>query len=47
MKAFSLFLAELNDGTTHAALTGDLEELFQQVKSTGRSVYAVLLGNPG
>lgn len=37
MKAFSLFLAELNDGSTHAALTGDLQELFQQVKSTGRS----------
>lgn len=37
MKAFSLFLVELNDGTTHAALTGDLQELLQQVKNTGRA----------
>lgn len=37
MKAFSLFLAELNDGTTHAGLTADLQELFQTVKATGRA----------
>jgi hypothetical protein len=37
MKAFALFLAELNDGSTHAGLTGDLMELLQAVKSTGRT----------
>ena len=37
MKAFSHFLTDLNDGTTHAALTGDLQELLQQVKNTGRT----------
>lgn len=36
MKAFSLFLVELNDGSTHAGLTADLQELFQTVKNTGR-----------
>jgi hypothetical protein len=37
MKAFSLFLADLNDGHTHAALTGELAE---------QSLYTVLLGAP-
>lgn len=37
MKAFSLFLVELNDGMTHAGLTADLQELLQTVKNTGRS----------
>lgn len=37
MKAFSLFLVELNDGSTHAGLTADLQELFQTVKNTGRA----------
>lgn len=27
MKSFSLFLADLNDGSTLAGLTGDLDEL--------------------
>lgn len=37
MKAFSLFLVDLNDGHTHAGLTGDLAELLQTVRNTGRS----------
>jgi hypothetical protein len=37
MKSFSLFLVDLNDGTTHAGLTGDLAELLQAVKNTGRT----------
>ena len=37
MKAFSLFLAELNDGSTHSGLTADLMELLQAVKNTGRT----------
>lgn len=37
MKAFSLFLVELNDGSTHAGLTRDLSELLQAVKATGRT----------
>ncbi|VTU38457.1 hypothetical protein H4CHR_04430 [Variovorax sp. PBS-H4] len=37
MKSFSLFINELNDGSTHAALTADLKELLQTVQSTGRS----------
>lgn len=36
-KSFALFLNELNDGQTLAGLTGDLAELLQAVKSTGRS----------
>lgn len=36
MKAFSLFLVDLNDGRTHTALTADLAELLQTVKATGR-----------
>ena len=37
MKSFAIFLADLNDGQTLAGLTGDLTELLQQVKATGRS----------
>lgn len=37
MKSFALFLADLNDGQTHAGLTGDLAELLQSVKTHGRS----------
>lgn len=37
MKAFSIFLNDLNNGTTHAGLTGDFNELLQSVKSVGRS----------
>lgn len=37
MKAFSLFLNDVNDGRTHAALTQDLGDLFQAVQSNGRS----------
>jgi hypothetical protein len=36
MKALSLFLQELNGGTTHAACTADLAELFKTVQETGR-----------
>ena len=37
MKSFNLFLQDLNDGSTHAGLTGDLAELLAAVKSTGRT----------
>lgn len=37
MKSFTLFLNELNDGSTHAALTAGMKELLQTVQSTGRS----------
>ena len=37
MKAFSLFLVELNEGSTHAALTGDLGDLLRTVQATGRA----------
>jgi hypothetical protein len=37
MKSFALFLNDLNDGSTHAGLTGDLSELLQAVKNTGRT----------
>lgn len=36
MKAISLFLQEINGGTTHAACTADLAELFKTVQETGR-----------
>jgi hypothetical protein len=32
-----LFLQDLNDGSTLAGLTGDLNELLQEVKATGRA----------
>ena len=37
MKSFNLFLQDLNDGSTLAGLTGDLAELLQAVKNTGRT----------
>lgn len=37
MKAFTLFLVDLNDGRTHAALGADLAELLQTVRNTGRA----------
>ena len=37
MKAFSLFLADLNDGQTHTELTGHLAELLMAVKAHGRA----------
>ena len=36
MKAFSLFVQDINGGSTHAALTSDLGELFASVQSNGR-----------
>lgn len=36
MKPFSLFLVDLNDGTTHAGLTGDFAQLLQEVQAHGR-----------
>lgn len=36
MKAFSLFLTDLNDGSTHAALTGEMAELLSAVRISGR-----------
>ena len=37
MKPFSLFLAEINEGQTNAALTAHIAELFQAVKTHGRA----------
>jgi len=37
MKSFNQFLVDLNDGSTHAGLTGDLADLLQAVKATGRT----------
>jgi hypothetical protein len=37
MKSFNQLLADLNDGSTLAGLTGDLEELLQAVQNTGRT----------
>ena len=36
MKSFNMFLQDLNDGQTHAGLTGDLAELLNAVKTHGR-----------
>ena len=36
-KSFSILLHELNDGSTHAALTADIGELLRTVQATGRS----------
>lgn len=36
MKSFNVFLTELNDGQTNAALTQDFAELLQFVKATGK-----------
>jgi len=37
MKAFSVFLNDVNDGRTHAELTRDLQELFAAVQANGRA----------
>lgn len=37
MKSFNQLLVDLNDGSTLAGLTSDLEELLQAVKATGRT----------
>lgn len=37
MKAFSVFLTELNEGATHSAITADLAELLRTVQATGRA----------
>lgn len=37
MKSFNQLLADLNDGSTLAGLTGDLAELLQTVQNTGRA----------
>lgn len=37
MKAFSVFLNDVNDGKTHAELTRDLQELFAAVQNNGRA----------
>lgn len=37
MKSFNQLLADLNDGSTLAGLTGDLAELLQAVQNTGRT----------
>lgn len=37
MKSFNLLLTELNEGSTHSALTGDLAELLRTVQATGRA----------
>jgi hypothetical protein len=36
MKSFSHLLNEINEGSVHAALTGDMAELLRTVKTTGR-----------
>ncbi|MFC5524046.1 hypothetical protein [Polaromonas jejuensis] len=36
MKSFNILLAELNEGSAHAALTSDLAELLRTVQNTGR-----------
>lgn len=35
-KSFTILLNELNDGSTHAALSADLAELLRTVQNTGR-----------
>ncbi|WP_213956297.1 hypothetical protein [Variovorax sp. dw_954] len=37
MKSYSVFLNELNDGTSHAGVTAALSEALQSVQSTGKS----------
>lgn len=37
MKAFAVILNELNEGSIHAALTADLDELLRTVQATGRA----------
>lgn len=36
-QSFSVFLVDLNDGSTHAGLTADFYELLQAVRNHGRS----------
>lgn len=36
-QSFAVFIAELNDGSTLAGLTGDFKELLQAVRDHGRS----------
>ncbi len=36
-QSFNVFLADLNDGSTLAGLTGDLQDLLQAVRDHGRS----------
>src|SRR5437867_2135171 len=36
MKSFNILVAELNEGSAHAALTADLAELLRTVQNTGR-----------
>lgn len=36
MKAFSKLLTEINEGTTHSAITADMAELLKTVQTTGR-----------
>lgn len=49
MKPLALFLQEINGGTTHAACTADLAELFKTVQETGRkgALKLVLTVAPG
>lgn len=37
MKSFAHLLHEINEGSTHAALSGDLAELLRTVQVTGRA----------
>ena len=36
MKSFALFLNEINEGSTHAAITSDLAELLRTVQQIGK-----------
>jgi hypothetical protein len=42
MKAFSKLLTEINEGTTHSAITADMAELLKTVQTTGRSGQLVI-----
>ena len=37
MKSFALLLNEINEGSTHAALTQDMADLLRTVQTTGRA----------
>ena len=37
MKSFAVFLNEINDGSTHAAITGDIAELLRHVRDIGKA----------
>jgi hypothetical protein len=59
MKAFSVFLTELNEGATHSAISADLAELLRTVRAVEdafgeyvatvreQSGYQVLIGKAG